>query len=56
MSMNTLPEHLKDYIELAKTKLNFYELDENDQRETMLQIMLSAIRLYDKNGIKFKEH
>ena len=56
MSMNTLPEKLKDYIELAKTKLNFYELDESDQYDTILRIMLSAACLYDQDGIKFKKH
>ena len=54
--MNTLPEHVKDYIELAKTEFNFYELDESEQYETMLQIMFSAIRLYDQNGNKIKQH
>ena len=54
--MNTLPEKVEDYIELAKIEFDYYELDESEQRETMLQIILSAIRLYDQDGIKFKKH
>ena len=54
--MNTLPEHVKDYIELAKTEFNYHELDGKERYETIIQIMLSAMYLYDRNGIKIKQH